>query len=195
LVQSTDFIQQQGRFWMPAQTLGEKIGYKDPQSSMAKIFSRNEEELKPFRGVVKLSTPGGEQSVRAFDEQGCYIVAMLAKTEEAKAFRMALADFLQQLRYNRSEAMQMRFKLAEMQEQYEELRQKNAREALKRTLRNGSWSWAMLERMDELHGLLTWEEISRLFDANDSYCRQLWKRYREANGDFRNLNNLKMVEA
>ena len=46
-----------------------------------------------------MGTPSeNEQETRVFDEQGCYIIAMLSRTAKAKAFRKALSAFMVRLR-------------------------------------------------------------------------------------------------
>lgn len=172
---------------MPGQKLAEKIGYEHPRRAISKIYDRNEDELQPFVTVVKLGTVKGERNTRLFDEQGCYIVAMLAKTPQAKAFRKGLAAFMQQLRADRSDRMQMRYQIAAMQEKYDDLKQKIAKAELLQTLSKSRWTMPMLERMDELHGILTWDEISRLFNYSRGHCQKMWKRYRATTGDFRDL--------
>ncbi|HPG42171.1 MAG TPA: hypothetical protein PLI87_22490, partial [bacterium] len=102
LVTQGDFLHKDGRFWLTTDELGKRLGFND-RSGVSKIYQRNSDELKPFTCGDKLSSQGQVRDVRLFDEQGCYIVAMLARTPQAKAFRRALARFLQEIRSREKE--------------------------------------------------------------------------------------------
>ncbi len=173
LVQNSDFITVKGQFLMPAQTLGEKIGFKNPRKSMAKLWERNQDELEPFQGVVKMATPGGMQEVRVFDEQGCYIVAMLAKTEQAKEFRKSLALLLKKQAEQRQRA-------------FLEVRLQRAQWELTQFLENSTlWSSENVKRFKELDGVLNNPELALVFSCSVSSVSRVRSLLRKASGDFR----------
>lgn len=178
LVQESDFIESNGRFLMPAQTLGEKIGFKNPRNSMSILWKRNLEELDPFSYNIKMMTPGGEQEVRAFDEQGCYIVAMLAKTEQAKAFRKALAFLLKKHAEQRKKAML-------------EVKLQQAKWELQQFLNHSKlWRTDKVNRFKELDPILSNSEMERLFRCSNSSITRLRTLLCRANGDFKDYQPL-----
>lgn len=95
------FIEVDGEIAMTAIELGRHLGYKDPKNAIYKLYTRYEDELAEFTGVVKLSTPSGTQKHRIFYEEGIYIVCMLAQTEKAKEFRRRVARLIRALRQQR----------------------------------------------------------------------------------------------
>jgi hypothetical protein len=78
--------------------LGEYLGYNQPENAIVAIYKRNAEELDCFSQLAEFEGAGGKRQRRIFSEQGCYVVAMLAKTDRAKAFRRALALWLSEER-------------------------------------------------------------------------------------------------
>lgn len=89
-----NFLKKDKSFWMDAETLGRHLGYQRPEVSVRIVYNRNFEELDNFSRVVEMDGTGGKRTKRIFSEQGCYVVAMLARTDRAKAFRKSLAEFL-----------------------------------------------------------------------------------------------------
>ncbi|MEX1120879.1 MAG: BRO family protein [Balneolales bacterium] len=180
IVRTSDFIQKQGRYWMPAKTLGEKLGYQDPARSISKLYNRNADELEPFKGVVEMATPGGEQEVLAFDRHGCHILAMLAKTEQARDFRLALSllieklpDIQRKLHEQTPEAVERKVKLD------------MAREELARHVYYSEiWTEAKLLRFMEIRNHLSNSELARVFDCGVRSIGRIKKLIRRASGDF-----------
>jgi Prophage antirepressor len=107
LVKSEDFHGVQCDFWkdtdddnyyMTTGQLVTALGYSD-KSALSKMLERNDYlKTEEFSGVVKLSTPSGEQETRVFTEDGIYEVTMLAKTERAREFRAKVRQILKDLR-------------------------------------------------------------------------------------------------
>lgn len=94
IVRKEHFIQRNGEFWMPGNLLGEKLGFGDPVRAMSKLYNRSERLLAPHASVVNLTTPGGEQRVRAFTPVGCLLVCMKANTERAMEVQEAIAQIV-----------------------------------------------------------------------------------------------------
>ena len=84
--------------WVTADELGQALGYADPRRSVLKVFQRNRDILEPFQGVVNLSTPGGVQQVRVFNEIGANIIAMKSTTRKAKEFVVWAAFIIREYR-------------------------------------------------------------------------------------------------
>lgn len=79
-----------GQNWLSAEQVGQCLGY-DPlnaRKGVLKLFERNKDEFgEADTGVVKLTTPGGVQSVRAFSATGCNKLGFFSQTRRAKDFR------------------------------------------------------------------------------------------------------------
>ncbi len=92
------FIEHNCQLWLDARTIGEALGYEDP-SNVLKVYERNLEELEEFSVTVKLTgTDGKLYEQRIFNEEGIYIISMLARTDRAKLFRRAVAKLLKKRR-------------------------------------------------------------------------------------------------
>ncbi|RPH99068.1 MAG: hypothetical protein EHM72_12200 [Calditrichaeota bacterium] len=173
-VSQDNFLQKDGRLWMTAETLSKLIGYSD-SSSIRKILNRNKEELEPFKGYPKVTHPqGGEQSSLAFDEQGCYIVAMLARTDQAREFRRALARFL----------AEMREKHETVAEQYLRMSVKLEKAGLAKMLANHNLRMRDAERIRSLRPHLSVVELAKIYNLSVSVMEKLLMRIRRADGDF-----------
>jgi prophage antirepressor-like protein len=88
----------EGDFCLSAEQIGQALGYAEPRKSVLKIVERHADEFDGLQGVVRLTTPGGEQDVTVFAEEGIYLVGMKATTKQAKAFRKWVAATLRDLR-------------------------------------------------------------------------------------------------
>ncbi len=74
------------------------MGYATP-AAIFKLFERNKDELRDYSAEVKLtSTDGKAYHKRVFNEEGLYLISMLARTAKAKEFRRAVAQLLKELR-------------------------------------------------------------------------------------------------
>ncbi len=187
-LKSDEFIQENGHFWMTAESLGFKLGFSEPRKAVLKIYERNTDELEPFKTVVNLTTVKGQRDTTAFDEQGCYIIAMLAKTEQAKEFRRALALFLKTMR-------QQQLSFFDMQDEYDALRQKLAKTKLEEWKTRRGLSNSQFKRLIELKDALTIPELAKLFDIGTNALYTVYKLHRHANGDFSNTQPLQLQSA
>lgn len=85
--------------FMTAAQLGQALGYSNPRVGVNTLLKKNE-YLKDseFSGDVVLTSPGGKQNTRVFNEDGIYEIAFLSKTEKAKEFRRWVRGILKSLR-------------------------------------------------------------------------------------------------
>jgi len=93
-----DFIYKNGKYWMESTKLGELIGYQNPGASISQLYERNKRELEPYTCTMKIIVQGQRRLVRVFQDHGCHILAMFAKTEQALIFRIAISNFLVEIR-------------------------------------------------------------------------------------------------
>lgn len=99
------FIEEKGEILFTAEEIGKHLGYGDPGRAIHRLFTRNQNELKHYATVVNLTTVDGKtREIRAFTEEGVYILSMLARTNTAKQFRARVALLLRRLRRERMEA-------------------------------------------------------------------------------------------
>jgi prophage antirepressor-like protein len=85
-----------GAPWMRSRDLAIALGYKD-ETSVRKLFDRNKDEFTASMSqTVKLTVSGNlKKSVRLFSPRGCHLIAIMAKTKMAKAFRKWVLDVLE----------------------------------------------------------------------------------------------------
>lgn len=89
-----DVIDQNGQPWLRMPQIGVALGYANSYH-VQKIYSANADEFTDsMTAVVKLPTAGGEQETRIFSLRGCHLLAMLSRTQTAKAFRRWVLDIL-----------------------------------------------------------------------------------------------------
>jgi prophage antirepressor-like protein len=90
-----DVVDRSGQPWLRGMQVASALGYKNPSADIRNLFDRNADEFtEQMTTLVKLSTAGGEQEVRIFSLRGCHLLAMLARTDKAKAFRRWVLDIL-----------------------------------------------------------------------------------------------------
>lgn len=70
-----------------AEHIGHALEYENPRKAVMKIHERNRDELEEYSGVVNLTTPGGTQPTRIFNEEGVMIITMLSRQPKAREFR------------------------------------------------------------------------------------------------------------
>lgn len=97
-VEVTFHQRQSGELILTSDVIGRCLGYERPREGVAKILSRHPDELEPHRSTAKVETPGGVQEVTTFTETGAMIIAMHARTERAKEWRLWLSQTLSDLR-------------------------------------------------------------------------------------------------
>ena len=99
------FIEEKGEILFTAEEIGRQLGYGDPAKAIHSLFQRNQNELKHYATTLNLRVVDGKtREVRAFTEEGVYILSMLARTNTAKQFRARVALLLRRLRRERMEA-------------------------------------------------------------------------------------------
>ncbi len=81
----------EGREYLTAEDIGICLGLAEPRIAVNKIYHRNQEEMEPYTCVTNLVTKGQSRAIRFFDETGCHLISMFARTAEAKEFRLWLA--------------------------------------------------------------------------------------------------------
>ena len=80
--------------WLTASQIGLALEYADDKA-VQRIYARHAEEFtEQMTGVVKVTTPYGEQMTRAFSLRGAHLIAMFARTPVAKQFRRWVLDIL-----------------------------------------------------------------------------------------------------
>jgi hypothetical protein len=95
-------IDHQGRPWLTAADLARALGYKRADK-VGRLYDRHADEFTdemtacPKLGVKGFGSGESEKPVRLFSPRGCHLVAMLARTGRAKAFRRWVLDVLEQL--------------------------------------------------------------------------------------------------
>ncbi len=96
--QSTAFevVDHDGEPWLRGLQVAYALGYKNPAQDMKNLYERNADEFtEHMTQVIDLRTAGGMQKVRIFSLRGAHMLGMLAKTENAKAFRQWVLDILE----------------------------------------------------------------------------------------------------
>ena len=82
--------------WLRGLQVASALGYQNPTADAANLYARNADEFTDeMTQVLELPTAGGVQPVRVFSPRGCYLLGMLARTENAKAFRQWVLDVLE----------------------------------------------------------------------------------------------------
>lgn len=87
-------------FCLSAEQAAQALGYADT-AGFHRLMKRNAKLIAPFKGVVKLTTPGGMQDVTVIAEQGLYLLAMKAGTEKAEGFQLEFSGLLKEIRKGR----------------------------------------------------------------------------------------------
>ncbi|SEA49984.1 Bro-N domain-containing protein [Variovorax sp. YR216] len=82
--------------WLRGLQVASALGYLNPAADVTNLYTRNADEFsEDMTQILDLPTAGGIQPVRIFSPRGCYLLAMLARTERAKAFRQWVLDVLE----------------------------------------------------------------------------------------------------
>ena len=80
--------------WLTSNQIGYALQYADDKA-VHRIYARHSDEFTDrMTGVVKLTTPGGDQQIRVFSLRGAHMIAMFARTPVAKKFRRWVLDIL-----------------------------------------------------------------------------------------------------
>ena len=91
-----------GVHYIPAEDLGRILGFSEPRKSVINIFNRYRDEIEPHTSVINLVTEAGHRETRVFTETGAYLVAMFARTPQAKEVRLWLAELPKRFRAART---------------------------------------------------------------------------------------------
>ncbi|UQS91912.1 Bro-N domain-containing protein [Pseudomonas chlororaphis subsp. piscium] len=90
-----DIVDRSGQPWLRANQIGLALDYSDGKA-IQRIYARHKDEFTDaMTGVVKLTTPSGEQETRIFSLRGAHLLAMFARTAVAKEFRHWVLDVLE----------------------------------------------------------------------------------------------------
>ncbi len=90
-----EIIDRNNQPWLRATQIDLALDYADGKA-IQRIYSRNKDEFTDaMTGVVKLTTPTGEQESRIFSLRGAHLLAMLSRTAVAKEFRRWVLDILE----------------------------------------------------------------------------------------------------
>lgn len=90
-----DIVDRSGQPWLRANQIGLALDYSDGKA-IQRIYARHKDEFTDaMTGVVKLTTPSGEQETRVFSLRGAHLLAMFARTAVAKEFRHWVLDVLE----------------------------------------------------------------------------------------------------
>ena len=90
-----DIVDRNGQQWLKVPQIGAALGYADDKA-IQRIYARHKDEFTAsMTGVVKLTTPSGEQEARIFSLRGAHLLGMFARTAVAKEFRSWVLDILE----------------------------------------------------------------------------------------------------
>lgn len=88
-------INQGGELWLRGGQICQPLGLSDLRV-LSRIVEKNIEEFGADETrLIPIETAGGRQEVRVFSLRGARLLALLARTPEAKAFRRWVLDFLE----------------------------------------------------------------------------------------------------
>lgn len=88
-------LTRESQTWFRLPQIEAALGYANKGKALATIFARHADEFtKSMTRVLKLKTAGGMQPVRIFSLRGAHLLAMFARTDAAKAFRVWVLNIL-----------------------------------------------------------------------------------------------------
>lgn len=93
---SLEAITRDGQQWFSAADIAAALGYATDRE-VRKLYERHASEFSDsMSALVKVTLPqGGRQDVRVFSLRGAHLVAMLARTPRARAFRAWALDLIE----------------------------------------------------------------------------------------------------
>lgn len=81
--------------WLRISQIEDMLGYATKGAALMKLFTSHADEFTAsMTRLMKLSTPGGKQTLRVFSLRGAHLLAMFARTPVAKLFRKWVLDIL-----------------------------------------------------------------------------------------------------
>lgn len=94
-------IERNGQPWLAAADLARGLGYAESKK-VSRLYARHADEFtSAMTAIVEGPTLGQQRNlineIRIFNPRGAYLVALLSRTEKAKAFRRWVLDVLENL--------------------------------------------------------------------------------------------------
>lgn len=91
-------INQADQIWLTSADVAKALGYKSTRS-LTNLYNANSDEFSAnmtevIESVTSLKTKGLTVKTRIFSLRGCHLIAMFARTDIAKAFRVWVLDIL-----------------------------------------------------------------------------------------------------
>lgn len=94
-------VERNGQIWLTSTDLAKALGYKS-SDSITRIFNRNKDEfsqsmthtIETVNLTASSKTKGLRAKIRIFSLRGCHLLAMFARTDIAKSFRVWVLDIL-----------------------------------------------------------------------------------------------------
>lgn len=98
------YIERDGEPWFTSEEIGRQLEYSEPRRSVNLLFQKNKPELEQYSTVIKTMTVDGKsRDMRVFNEEGVYLLSLLARTDKAREFRSRVAKLLREMRQRRLE--------------------------------------------------------------------------------------------
>ena len=92
-------INQANQIWLTSADVAKALGYKSTRS-LTNLYNANSDEFSAnmtevIESVTSSKTKGLKVKIRIFSLRGCHLLAMFARTDIAKAFRVWVLDILE----------------------------------------------------------------------------------------------------
>lgn len=92
-------IDKDAQIWLTSSDVAKALGYKSARS-LTNLYNANADEFSPtmtevIESVTSSKTKGLRAKIRIFSLRGCHLLAMFARTDIAKAFRVWVLDILE----------------------------------------------------------------------------------------------------
>lgn len=88
-------VEMGGQMWLRHHQIGAPLGFSDTRA-VINLYNRHADEFTHEETrVVMLPSEGGAQETRVFSLRGCRLLALFARTPQAKAFRKWVLDLLE----------------------------------------------------------------------------------------------------
>lgn len=92
-------ISQANQIWLTSADVAKALGYKSTRS-LTNLYNANSDEFSAnmtevIESVTSSKTKGLRSKIRIFSLRGCHLLAMFARTDIAKAFRVWVLDILE----------------------------------------------------------------------------------------------------
>lgn len=92
-------INKADQLWLTSSDVAKALGYKSARS-LTNLYNANSDEFSPtmtevIESVTSSKTKGLTAKIRIFSLRGCHLLAMFARTDIAKAFRVWVLDILE----------------------------------------------------------------------------------------------------